>query len=118
MEVTKVKLYLYQITNCVKTSARLRAFAGHLDLNSHPDTHYIQSLFSHKIKFFNRASSGNGILAISLPIAGFGGLEVACWPLVPKFAGTHPAEAVGFLRLKHPQNAFLRRGSTAFCSMS
>jgi hypothetical protein len=27
----------------------------------------------------------------------FGGLEVACWPLVPKFAGSHPAEAVGFL---------------------
>jgi len=22
--------------------------------------------------------------------------EVACWPLVPKFAGSNPAEAVGF----------------------
>ena len=31
---------------------------------------------------------------------GFGGLGVACWPLVPKFAGTNPAEAVGFLRAK------------------
>ena len=30
----------------------------------------------------------------------FGGLEVACWPLVPKFAGSNPAEAVGFLRVK------------------
>jgi hypothetical protein len=29
--------------------------------------------------------------------SGFGGLEVACWPLVPKFAGLHQAEAVGFL---------------------
>ena len=29
---------------------------------------------------------------------GFGGLEVACWPLVPKFAGSNPAEAVGFFR--------------------
>jgi hypothetical protein len=29
--------------------------------------------------------------------SGFGGLEVACWPLVPKFAGSHPAKAVGFL---------------------
>jgi len=29
--------------------------------------------------------------------SGFGGLEVACWPLVPKIAGSHPAEAVGFL---------------------
>jgi len=27
---------------------------------------------------------------------GFGGLEVACWPLVPKFAGSHQAKAVGF----------------------
>ena len=30
--------------------------------------------------------------------SGFGGLGVACWPLVPKFAGSNPAEAVGFLR--------------------
>jgi hypothetical protein len=27
--------------------------------------------------------------------SGFGGLEVACWPLVPEFAGSNPAEAVG-----------------------
>ena len=31
-------------------------------------------------------------------LCGFGGLEVACWPLVPKFAGSNPAEAVGFFR--------------------
>ena len=30
--------------------------------------------------------------------SGFSGLEVACWPLVPKFAGLNPAEAVGFFR--------------------
>ena len=36
-------------------------------------------------------------------ISGFGGLEVACWPLVLKFAGSNPAEAVGFLRVnKNP----------------
>jgi hypothetical protein len=29
-------------------------------------------------------------------VSGFGGLEVACWPLVPKFAGSHPVEAVDF----------------------
>jgi hypothetical protein len=29
---------------------------------------------------------------------GFGGLELACW--LPKFAGSNPAEAVGFLRAK------------------
>ena len=32
--------------------------------------------------------------------SGFGGLEVACWPLVPKVAGSNPAEAVGFFRAK------------------
>ena len=33
-----------------------------------------------------------------LNCSSFGGLEVACWTLVPKFAGSHPAEeAVGFL---------------------
>ena len=37
--------------------------------------------------------------------SGFGGLEVACWPLVPKFAGSNPAEAVGFLGVnKNPQH--------------
>jgi hypothetical protein len=32
--------------------------------------------------------------------SGFGVLGVACWPLVPKFAGLNPAETVGFLRAK------------------
>jgi len=31
---------------------------------------------------------------------GFGGQGVACWPLVPKFASSNPAEAVGFLGRK------------------
>ena len=39
------------------------------------------------------------IIIISRNI-GFGGLEVACWSLVPRFAGSNPAEAVGFLRAK------------------
>ena len=40
-----------------------------------------------------------------LTFNGFGGLEVACWPLVIKFAGSNPAEAVGFLRVnKNPQH--------------
>jgi hypothetical protein len=32
--------------------------------------------------------------------SGFGGLEDACWPLVLKFAGSNPAEAVGYFRAK------------------
>ena len=51
-------------------------------------------------------------------ISGFGGLGVACWPLVSKFAGSNPAEAVGFLGRKNPQHAFLRRGSKAVGPMS
>jgi len=47
------------------------------------------------------------------------GLGVACWPLVPKFAGSNPAEAGRFLRgEKNPQHAFLRRGSKAVGPMS
>ena len=49
---------------------------------------------------------------------GFGGLGVACSPLVPKFAGSNQAEAVGFLGRKNPQHAFLRRGSKAVGPMS
>jgi hypothetical protein len=33
------------------------------------------------------------------------------WPLVPEFAVSNPAEAVGFFRCKNPQHAFLWRGS-------
>ena len=51
--------------------------------------------------------------------SGFGGLEVAFWPLVPKFPGSHPAEAVGFLgQKKNPQYAFLQRRSKAVRPMS
>jgi hypothetical protein len=37
---------------------------------------------------------------IRIMISSFGGLGVACWPLVPKFAGSNPAEAFRFLRAK------------------
>ena len=49
---------------------------------------------------------------------GFGGLGIACWPLVPKFAGSNQAEAVGFSGRKNPQHAFLRRRSIAVGPMS
>jgi hypothetical protein len=38
--------------------------------------------------------------AVTQESRGFGGLGVVYWPLVPKFAGSNPAEAVGFLRAK------------------
>jgi hypothetical protein len=52
-------------------------------------------------------------------ISDFGGVEVACWPLIPKFAGSNPTEAVGFLKGdKNPQHAFLRKGSKFIGPMS
>ena len=48
----------------------------------------------------------------------FGGLGVACWLLVTKFAGSNPAEADEFLGRKNPQHAFLRGGSKAVGPMS
>ena len=46
-------------------------------------------------------------------VNGFGGLEVTCWPLVAKFAGSNPAEG-----RKNPQHAFFRKESKAVCLMS
>ena len=37
--------------------------------------------------------------------SGFGRLEVACWPLVPKLAGSNPAEAVGFFRAEKKKSS-------------
>ena len=51
------------------------------------------------------------IFKVSPHTSGFGVLGFACWPLVPKFAGSNPAEAVGFLGRKNPQHVFLWRGS-------
>ena len=40
---------------------------------------------------------------------------VACWPLVPKLAGSNPVEAVGFFRAKeNPQHAILRAENVIF----
>ena len=50
-------------------------------------------------------TKGNGLLIAvdsNATSSGFGGLELACWPLVPKFAGSNPAEAVEFFRAKKP----------------
>jgi hypothetical protein len=39
-------------------------------------------------------------LSVTSKIRGFGILEVACWTLIPKLAGSNPTEAVGFFRAK------------------
>ena len=76
-------------------------------------------LKSHSISESIQSSIPVAIIAwFRVPFSGFGGLGVACWPLVPKFAGSNPAEAVGSLGQKNPQHAFLRRGSKAVGPMS
>ena len=49
---------------------------------------------------------------------GFGGLRVACWTLVPKFAGSNPAKAVGFFRAEITSARLPSEGSKAVGPMS
>ena len=70
-----------------------------------------------RVNSFLRETRVNCV-AIYIIASGFGGLGVACWPLVPKFAVSYPAEAVGVLGRKNPQHAFLRRVSKAIGPMS
>ena len=55
-------------------------------------------------KLFNKLINSRTIIIIIITEAinyvgrGFAGLEVACWPLVPKFTGSNSVEAVGFFR--------------------
>ena len=59
--------------------------------------------FAYFFAIINWQTLTNG--SVNLDISAFGGLEVACCPLVPKSAGSNPAEAVGFLRVnKNPQH--------------
>jgi hypothetical protein len=58
---------------------------------------------SSNINFHENPSSGSRSVPCGqmtdmtkLMVSGFGGLEVACWPLEPKVAGSNTAKAVGF----------------------
>jgi hypothetical protein len=76
-----------------------------------PDTPYLLQFFPFAtfiiIKYLNTTTTNTYLT-----------LDVACWPLVPKFAGLHLAEAIGFLGQKNPQHAFLHRGSKVVGPMS
>ena len=45
-------------------------------------------------------SSEDKAKSLQHPVIGFGGLGVVCWSSVLKFAGSNPAETVGFFRAK------------------
>jgi hypothetical protein len=44
--------------------------------------------------------------------------RLACWPLVPKIAGSLPTEAVGFFRLEKSTACLPTEGSKIICPMS
>jgi hypothetical protein len=88
-----------------------------------PDTCYVprtfhSSLFDHSNIWWAAQRTELQFFHTVYLYGGFGGLEVECWPLVPKFAGSNPAEAFGSFGRKNPQHAFLRGGSKAVCPMS
>ena len=66
--------------------------------------HYIAlviiKLISMRHQWKNTDKGKKGIPGETLSLGGFGDLDVACWPLVPKLTGSNPAEAVGFFRAK------------------
>ena len=65
-------------------------------------------ILSHIFWLENASSERN--VEIMIFIRGYGGLEVACWPLVPKFVGSNPAEAIGFFRAKKSSTSLPSEG--------
>ena len=72
---------------------------------------------AHKYIIFLLISYHTLVCGLWLLTSGFGGAEVACWPLIPKFAGSSPAEAVGFLK-GDKNRQHLRKGSKIIGPMS
>jgi hypothetical protein len=58
----------------------------------------VLSIFIYLLSFHFEIRSKYWHLIYDILKSAFDALQVACWPLVPKFAGSHPAEAVGFFR--------------------
>ena len=93
---------LYQVMMHIKIISSLTAtvspkFSEDIFGNVHKKTWFFYSYLCCKAAKVSKLGSEN--FCRILDESGFGGLEVACWPLVPKFAGSNPTEAVGFLRV-------------------
>ena len=90
IRANSAKFYVYQQTTAA-SEQYMPSFTGKARL--HPGGFkpiYLNSLILRLSKEFSEGFKGNE--------SGFSGLEVACWPLVPKFTGSNPVEAVGFFR--------------------
>jgi hypothetical protein len=57
----------------------------------------------------------NSVFPHTMAYSGFGGLEVSCWPLVPKFSGSHPAKTVGILGSKKSSARLPSEGKSVPC---
>ena len=51
-------------------------------------------------QFVAAKHGSRSVLCVDTKWSDFGGLRVACWPLVSKFAGSNPTGAFGFLGAK------------------
>ena len=106
-KITDFKLTNTEIydTNSLNTSWTEKSFRKK-GCGENQNPHSVSNIFSETLGpsdviTTNKGERGqrNYYLHIS-PYSGFGGLGVASWPLVPKIAGSNPAEAVGFLGRK------------------
>jgi hypothetical protein len=80
---------------------------------------YHSACYNFPVKALSTLRALTSSQTINTTLSGFGRAEVACWPLIPKFAGSNPDEAVGFLKGdKNPQHTFLWKGSKIIGPMS
>ena len=97
------------------TSVPPSHFSIHLNKFSHPDNgatmffwnygtfnhnQYVVQTPNRSLSFYQHIRTYFYKIKVCTRQRGFGGLDVVCWPLVPKFAGSNLTEAVGFFRAK------------------
>jgi hypothetical protein len=101
----------HQITSC--NSKQLTRFIDHCKIAFQPSNvrSYQECRYFHQINY-QLATSFSPFLMFPCLLFRY---APQSRPLVPEFAGSNPAEAVGFFGRKNLQHAFLRRGSKAFC---
>jgi hypothetical protein len=104
------QLYQYVIWYILHRSSLTCIPDGHLNtviytrwcidtIDSPDDEHWVaRNMERREINKYIEKSASSWLL--TRIVSGSGGLEVACWPLEHKVAGSNPAEAVGFFRTK------------------
>jgi len=102
-DVQQVHLFSTLLMHYVTTHPPVRSFPAHFKHFFFPPSRPagLPNLSNMQtIELFDALGSSPLISGCYVTINGFGGLGVAFWPLVPKFEGSNPAEAVGYLGRK------------------